>query len=392
MDRPRLVAIVSAYNEEDIIGPALAHLVAQGASVYLLDDGSTDRTLANAKEAAGSRLIGVEALPPVARADGTGAYCWSRILDRKAQLARTLDGEWFIHQDADEFRESPWPHLSLADAVGLVDRLGWNAIDFEVFDFVPAGEDLLPGQDPFSTFRRYHPAAEYDRLQIRCWKKTGAPVDLTTTGGHEARFPGRRVFPVRFPMRHYPIRSAAQGERKVFRDRKPRFDPEERARGWHVQYDRFIEGQPVLPDPASALIFDADAAAAGLQIKNRLVEAACPSLPPGHPADLAAAVRRVEDDIVRQAGYVKLLELTAERRQQEIAALDLRRGELERWLHNALGHAASLEATVAALHEEIAIVNRNALDVAGQLDEAYASRSWRVTKPLRAIWRMLGGA
>ena len=249
MGRPRLVAIVSAYNEEDIIGPALAHLVAQGASVYLLDDGSTDRTLANAKEAAGSGLIGVETLPPVAREDGTGAYCWSRILDRKAQLAHTLDGEWFIHQDADEFRESPWPHLSLADAVGLVDRLGWNAIDFEVFDFVPAGEDFLPGQDPVSTFRRYHPAAEYDRLQIRCWKKTAAPVDLTTTGGHEARFPGRRVFPVRFPMRHYPIRSAAQGERKVFRDRKPRFDPEERARGWHVQYDRFVEGQPVVCRP-----------------------------------------------------------------------------------------------------------------------------------------------
>ena len=247
MARPRIVAIVSAFNEDDIIGPALAHLVAQGASVYLLDDGSTDRTVANATEAAGSALIGVETLPPVAREDGTGAYSWSRILDRKAQLAHTLDGDWFIHQDADEFRESPWPHLSLADAVGLVDRLGWNAIDFEVFDFVPAGEDYRPGQDPVGTFRRYHPAAEYDRLQIRCWKKTAAPVDLTTTGGHEARFPRRRVFPVRFPMRHYPIRSAEQGERKVFRDRKPRFDPEERARGWHVQY------RPLRRGPAGRL-------------------------------------------------------------------------------------------------------------------------------------------
>ncbi|MFO7693163.1 MAG: glycosyltransferase family 2 protein [Vicinamibacterales bacterium] len=384
MGRPRLVAIVSAYNEEDIIGPALAHLVAQGASVYLLDDGSADRTVANAREAAGTGLIGVETLPPVAREDGTGAYCWSRILDRKAQLAHTLDGEWFIHQDADEFRESPWPHLSLADAVGLVDRLGWNAIDFEVFDFVPAGEDFLPGQDPVSTFRRYHPAGEYDRLQIRCWKKTADPVDLTTTGGHEARFPGRRVFPLRFPMRHYPIRSAAQGERKVFRDRKPRFDPKERARGWHVQYDRFVEGQPVVSDPASALHFDADAATAGLQIKNRLVEAACPSLPPGHPANLAAAVQQVEADIVRQAEYVSQLEMTLEQRRQDIAALDLRRDELERWLKNALDH-------VAALREEIALVNRNALDAARQRDEAYASRSWRLTRPLRAAWRMFGG-
>ncbi|MCK7581174.1 MAG: hypothetical protein MZV65_39765 [Chromatiales bacterium] len=80
-----------------------------------------------------------------------------------------------------------------------------------MFNFVAGAEPLQAGQDPAAAFRRYHPAAEYDRLQIRCWKKTGAPVDLTTTGGHEARFPGRRVFPVRFPMRHYPIRSAEQG-------------------------------------------------------------------------------------------------------------------------------------------------------------------------------------
>jgi hypothetical protein len=45
----RLVAIIAAYNEEDIIGPALAHLIEQGASVYLLDDGSTDRTVAVAQ-------------------------------------------------------------------------------------------------------------------------------------------------------------------------------------------------------------------------------------------------------------------------------------------------------------------------------------------------------
>jgi Glycosyl transferase family 2 len=391
MSRASLVAIVSAYNEEDIIGPALAHLVAQGASVYLLDDESTDRTIANAQQAAGGGLIGVEPLPPVAREDGTGAYCWSRILERKAQLACTLDAEWFIHQDADEFRESPWSHLALADAVGLVGRLGWNAIDFEVFNFLPAGEEFQPGQDPVTAFERYHPAAEYDRLQIRCWKKTAAPVDLVTTGGHEARFPGRRVFPIRFPMRHYPIRGAEQGERKIFRDRKPRFDPEERARGWHVQYDRFIEGQPVLPDPASTLLYDSDAATAALHVKNRLVEAACPSLDPGFPADLAEAVRQVEDDIVRQAAHVRELTRALHDRQQDIAALQLKRDELERWLENALAHVAALEAAEKALHAEIALVNRNALEVAGRLDEAFASRSWRLTRPLRAAWRLLGG-
>jgi hypothetical protein len=384
MARSPLVAIVSAYNEEDIIGPALAHLVAQGASVYLLDDGSTDQTVAYAQQAAGSRLIEVESLPPIARGDGTGAYCWSRILERKAQLASTLDADWFVHQDADEFRESPWPHLSLVDAVRLVGRLGWNAIDFEVFNFVPAGEAYQAGQDPVGTFRRYHQAEEFDRLQIRCWKKTALPVDLVTTGGHEARFPGRRVFPIRFPMRHYPIRSAEQGERKVFRDRMPRFDPEERARGWHVQYDRFVEGRPVLSDLLSTLAYDPDAASVALQVKNRLVEAACPAVALGAAVGLSDAVRQFEDDIARQAAHVSALTLALDQRQHDIDVLQARRDELDQWLKNALAHVAELRA-------EIDVVNCNALDLAGRLDGVYASRSWRVTRPLRAVWRLLGG-
>jgi hypothetical protein len=391
MGRPTLVEIVSAYNEEDIIGPALAHLVAQGASVYLLDDGSTDRTVAYARQAAGGGLIGVESLPPVGHSDGTGAYCWSRILERKAQLASELDADWFIHQDADEFRESPWPHLPLADAIAVVGRLGWNAIDFEVFNFVPAGEDLQPGQDPVGTFQRYQPAAEHDRLQIRCWKKTPTPVDLVSSGGHEARFPGRRVFPLRFPMRHYPIRSAEQGERKVFRDRLPRFDPDERARGWHVQYDRYVEGQPVLPNAGAALVYDPDASRAALQVKNRLVEAACPSVAPGFSPDLSRAVQDVEDDIVRQAAHVRDLTLALAERRHENDVLQARRDELERWLQNALAHVAALEATEKALRADVERVNANALDAVRRLDEAFASRSWRLTRPLRAAWRLLGG-
>ena len=386
----RTVAIVAAYNEEDIIGPVFAHLVAQGVSVYLLDDGSTDRTVANARQAAGGGLIGVESLPAVKRADGTGVYSWSRILERKAQLAEALDAEWFIHQDADEFRESPWPHLSLAEAVALVDRLGWNAIDFEVFTFAPAGEEGKPGGTPAAAVPRYHPAADYDRLQIRCWKKPAAPVDLLTTGGHEARFPGRRVFPIRFPMRHCPIRSAEQGERKVFRDRKPRFDPDELARGWHVQYDRFVEGGPVLPDPASALPYDPDASAVALQIRNRLMEAACPTVGMGPAAGLAETVRQFEADIARQAKHVEDLTLMLAERRHDIAVLQARRDELERWLKNALEHVSALEATVTALHAEIALVNRHALDAARRLDETFASRSWRVTRPLRAAWRLIG--
>jgi hypothetical protein len=198
-------------------------------------------------------------------------------------------------------------------------------------------------------------------------------------------------------MRHYPVRTIEQGERKIFRERKGRFDPDELARGWHVQYDRFSEGRPIVPDAASLRPYDAGAAMVALQVRNRLVEAVCPAVTPGFPEDLAASVRDIEEDIVRQAQHLQRLTEAHERREREIeefrAALDDRERRLDehrRWLGDALARAAALEAEVRAAHEETDLVNRNALDLARRLDEVFASSSWRLTRPLRAAWRLLG--
>lgn len=422
----RLIAIIAAYNEEDIIGPAISHLIEQGASVYLLDDGSTDRTVAVAQRFAGRGLIGIEALSHGVTNGASGIFSLSRILDRKAQLAQTIDAEWFINHDADEFRESPWPHLTLVQAVALVDRLGWNAIDFEVFNFVPENEKYQPGENPRTVFRRCRPAPEYDRAQVRCWKKTAGPVELASTAGHDTQFPGRRVCPIRFPMRHYPIRSAEQGERKVFRDRKPRFDPAERARGWHVQYDRFIEGGTLFPDPAPAPLYDPEVSRLAVQIRNRLVEAACPSIAPGSPFELADTVRQIEDDLVRQSEHVRGLTEALEQRRREIDALCVGRDEAVSRLREAADHAKelmeslgrerdenevlratrdeaecrqreaaaganALSADNEAMQEELGRVRRNLADISARLEDTYASKSWRITAPLRAVWRILGG-
>jgi len=335
-----VVALVAAYNEADVIGQVVGDLIAQGVQVYLLDDGSTDDTVAAVEPYRGRGLLGVERRPP-GETPAAGGFEWERILSRKAQLARELDADWFIHHDADEFRESPWPHLSLREAVRTVDALGFNAIDSTRLDFWPVHDGFRRGDDVRRAFTHWAPPAPYDRLQIRCWKRTPAPVDLVSSGGHEVRFPGRRVFPIRFLLRHYPIRGQAHGERKVFRERRPRFTERERARGWHVQYDAVREGASFIVDPATLTPYDAEAVRGSLLERHRGVDEA-----------EAAAALRVELERVR--------------------------AELERVRHHA-------EATAA----EVARLRGMVEDGARRLAELHASLSWRMTAPARAAGRLL---
>ena len=135
-------------------------------------------------------------------------------MQRKESLAAELDATWFINHDADEFRESLWADTTLGGALRRVDELGWNAVDFEIFTMLPVGDPATARVTPDTEPAWYAPGGVYDRLQVRAWKQQPR-VDLRSTGGHDVQFPGRRVFPLRFPLRHYPIRSQAHGERKI---------------------------------------------------------------------------------------------------------------------------------------------------------------------------------
>lgn len=71
---------------------------------------------------------------------------------------------------------------------------------------------------------------------VKAWKVLpGVRVDLATSGGHDVQFPGRVVAPERLILKHYPLRGPAQAARKLA-DYARRWDPAERARGWHAQY------------------------------------------------------------------------------------------------------------------------------------------------------------
>jgi hypothetical protein len=390
-----IVAIVAAFNEADVIGAVVSDLVAQGIGVYVIDDGSTDGTLAAVEPFAGRGLIGVEQFSSLEAE--SNAFHWERILRRKSELAAALVADWFIHHDADEFRESPWRDVSLADGIRRVDALGYNAIDFVSVDFRPVDERFRAGDDPRPAFRYHAPHAPYDRVQVRCWKKTGAPVDLASSGGHDAAFAGRRVFPLRFVLRHYPIRSQAHGERKVFDERQRRYLAAERARGWHVQYDSFRPGDTFLSDPSTLRCYDPDAVRVELALRHRGVEeleAAIDMIRADAERSRAEAERRLAE---RDRQLAELRELEARTRDELAKAhMALEEGTdyaigLKSALTAAQAANASGQAHLQAITSELAAYRQSLESATRQLHDVHQSLSWRLTAPLRALLRLVTG-
>jgi Glycosyl transferase family 2 len=369
-----VTAILATYNEEDIVGQLVADLVDQGIRVYLLDHGSTDATVAEATRGGRDGLLGVERL-------ALEDFALESIVRRKQELAGSLPGSWFINQDADEFREGPWIGANLFESIRRVDALGYNAIDFEVFNFWPTHDRFRKGDDVRAAFTHYERAGSFDKLQIRCWKRVDGPFDLTTSAGHESAFPGRSVFPLRFLLRHYPIRSQEHGERKIFRERRPRYAPAERERGWHVQYDGIAPGHRFIRDPATLVPFDPVDVRIQLALRHRGVEALEGQL----EIQLEEAAERLQ--IQCDEAAQRRAQLEAQFRAEIEAHIEAHgrdRQRLERDLEAKALDIARLQESRDSDRRALAEAEAEIAALRARLFAVLSSLSWRTTTPVRA--------
>src|SRR5664280_2812100 len=236
----RVVALVCVYNEADLVAAALEKLSTEGLEI--------------AHSLLGRGVLDLRRFPASGPSD---TFSLSALLTEKERLVRELDADWFLHTDIDEVRRSAWPGVTLREGLFLVSRGGYDAVDFTVVVHPAVDEAFVAGMDHERHFRHFAFSSPFwDFLRVNAFHPAGRDVCLTSSGGHEAIFEGRRVFPFKFLMRHYPIRSQAHGERKVIRERMGRWDPVETARGWHIQYDGLTHGQSLLADPSGLRLFD----------------------------------------------------------------------------------------------------------------------------------------
>lgn len=226
----RIIGIIAAYNEELVIRACLEHHIAQGIEIYLMDNDSTDRTVAIAQEYLGHGLIGIETLPR------EGVFALDRQLRQKQQVAALLEADWFIHLDADEMRLAPDQSQTLAEAIETVDRAGYNAINFLEFTFVPTLEAPDHAHADFQqTMRWYYPFLPRSLHRVNGWKKQPQPIDLVTNSGHTVHFPQQFIYPHPFRMRHYQFLSIEHAIQKYAHRRHPAEELLNGVHGWREQ-------------------------------------------------------------------------------------------------------------------------------------------------------------
>ena len=385
----KIASIINMFNEADIIEPVVKHLVQQGVDVHLMDNWSTDGTYEIGQDLLAKGLCSrLQRFPDRPCSD----YEWALQLDHTAQYAASLDADWIIHHDADEIRLSPWPGLSLGQAIEYVDSLGYTAIDFTVINFLYTDHENASKFDP-TQIRSFTWGRELaDFIQVKAWKNLSR-VDLATSGGHDAQFDGRRIYPIKFLNKHYPLRSSLQANRKIFRERLPRIDKERRDRQWHIQYDAFRFVEEIRPWRSFELenfdrnIFNAEylverISGIGIEREPKII----PSL----------------DTILSQMERLKSeLETVACRKEEVENKLELQARQLEAH-HRAVleahhrvvevqqGRAANLEAelknTVAEaddLRAELTDAHQRVVTLRTSLESVKLSTSWRFTLPLR---------
>ncbi|WP_243638038.1 glycosyltransferase family 2 protein [Rubrobacter taiwanensis] len=247
-----MVAILATYNEERFIRNCIEHLTGQGVDVYLIDNCSTDGTVEIAREYLGRGLIGLETFPR-----NHGLYRWQAILNRKDELSRTLDGDWFMHVDADEVHLPPRPEQTLAEAFAEVEGAGCNAVDFQEFVFVPTRESPDHDRPDYQeTMRWYYPFGSFQEPRLmRAWRRQRGPVGLGQHGGHRLSFPGMKLYSEKFKMKHYLFLSPQHLLDKYGRRS---FERTELERGWHGWRARLEAERILLPSQSELRTYTSD--------------------------------------------------------------------------------------------------------------------------------------
>jgi hypothetical protein len=171
-----MFAIIKSWMDEDVIEATVRNAFSQGAdAVYLVDNGSTDDTVAIA-EAAGATVAEVYHTDAF---DGPLAHTVMNGVVARESLRAGAEHIWWHYLDSDEFAEFP-DGLTVREYLATLDRqfriVGSTFVNhvpsaapqylpgFHPFDFQPMGYTFTPSWNPICGLDHWkHPLQRFDR-------------------------------------------------------------------------------------------------------------------------------------------------------------------------------------------------------------------------------------
>lgn len=245
--RFRAVALVAGFDSRRTLDACLSNLVAQGLETWFLDNGSTDGSREVAAGYVGRGVLAIEDVPR------DGVFDHEALLERKEEVARRIDADWFLHLDTDEILRPPAGFPTVLHALQAADAGGFDAVNYLEFIFPPTAQEPDHDHGRFvETMRWYYLFAPQALHRLSAWKRRTGEIGLARSGGHDVRIPGTRVFPGNLILRHYPLLSRAHAAEKYSSRKHPIV---QLSRGWHGWRERLDPACVVLP-PCSSLGFD----------------------------------------------------------------------------------------------------------------------------------------
>lgn len=235
----KAVAIFALRNEELYIETVIRHLIRQGIKMAVIDNGSEDKTLEICQR------YYPEHVEVILQYPFDGLFRLEKLLEEKERLRRTHDADWIIHHDADEIMQSNVQGETLLEALIRIDRMGFQAVNFDEFVFVyESNTARYEGTDFTETMDWYYFFKPAKPFRIRAFRND-LQVSNVYSAGHLLPLDMIRLYPESLVHRHYISLSRDHAKRKYL---SRKFDPAALARKWH--WSRVIINEKSLDAPA----------------------------------------------------------------------------------------------------------------------------------------------
>jgi hypothetical protein len=224
-DRPfRATAVLHVRNEQEILRRCFDHLLSNGLDIAVIDNDSDDRT----PEIIAS--YGAHEVPVREHVPFNGVLDLPALLQKLAEVVDTLASDWIVYQGTDEILTTPSGEETLLAGFERVDRLGYSAINFHEYVFVPTSRWFgHEGKDYVRRMRHYYFFQPYYPRLVRAWKNLPG-VSNFASAGHIVAGGGLALSPEDWTLRHYIARSLRQARQKYA---QRRYSSQALGLGWH---------------------------------------------------------------------------------------------------------------------------------------------------------------